>query len=105
MAWLRPTLPVPGSEIGGETFDTAFGDPDVAPVARADPLVCDMAPSRMGMMMSAFDTMDTVKRDAPEKLKVGAEKAGNIVVQIRVRRNSVHLGGMLSSPRAQRIGG
>lgn len=43
----------------------------VAPVARADPLVCDMAPPRLGYMLGNFRAMDMVKREAPEKLKVG----------------------------------
>eukprot|EP00178_Gracilaria_changii_P014047 TRINITY_DN39827_c0_g1_i1.p1 TRINITY_DN39827_c0_g1~~TRINITY_DN39827_c0_g1_i1.p1 ORF type:complete len:205 (+),score=26.41 TRINITY_DN39827_c0_g1_i1:60-617(+) len=68
--WLMPTLPVPGAEIGGETFDTAFGDPAVGPVARADPLVCEMATPRLGYMLGNFRAMDMVKREAPEKLKV-----------------------------------
>eukprot|EP00903_Cladosiphon_okamuranus_P011219 g10585.t1 len=70
VGWLMPTLPVPGSEIGGETFDTAFGDPDVGPVARADPLVCEMAPPRLGYMMGNFKGMDKAKLEASEKLKV-----------------------------------
>eukprot|EP00752_Nemacystus_decipiens_P017885 g16034.t1 len=68
--WLLPTLPVPGAEIGGETFDTAFGDPAVGPVARADPLVCEMASPRLGYMLGNFRAMDMVKREAAEKLKV-----------------------------------
>jgi len=70
VGWLIPTLPVPGSAVGGETFDTAFGDPAVGPVARTDPLVCEMAPMRFGYLMSLLNAMDVVKRDAPEKLKV-----------------------------------
>ena len=69
-----PKLSVPGSAVGGETFDTAFGDPAVGPVARADPLVCEMAPMRFGYMMGFLNAMDDVKRDAPEKLKVRVEK-------------------------------
>lgn len=76
VGWLIPTLPVPGSAIGGETFDTAFGDPAVGPVARADPLVCEMAPMRFGYLIGILNAMDLVKRDVPEKLKVGVEKTG-----------------------------
>eukprot|EP00903_Cladosiphon_okamuranus_P019557 g17987.t1 len=70
VGWFMPTLPVPGAELGGETFDTAFGDPAVGPVARADPLVCEMAPQRLGYVMGGFKAMDMVKREAAANLKV-----------------------------------
>lgn len=43
----------------------------VGPVARADPLVCDMVTPRLGYMLGNFRAMDMIKREAPEKLKVG----------------------------------
>ncbi|CAM9986412.1 unnamed protein product [Ectocarpus fasciculatus] len=70
VGWLMPSLGVPGSAVGGETFDTAFGDPAVGPVARADPLVCEMAPLRFGYMLGFLNGMDVMQREGPVKLKV-----------------------------------
>ncbi|CAM9792396.1 unnamed protein product [Ectocarpus sp. 6 AP-2014] len=70
VGWLIPSLGVPGAAIGGETFDTAFGDPAVGPAARADPLVTEMAPPRLGMMLGFLKAMDVTKREGPVKLKV-----------------------------------
>lgn len=64
VAWLLPTTAVPGQDIGGDTFETAFGDPAVAPVAREDPLVIDKEPPRLGYMMSAMNAMDLVTQEA-----------------------------------------
>ncbi|CAM9980107.1 unnamed protein product, partial [Hapterophycus canaliculatus] len=69
VGWLMPTMGVPGAAIGGETFDTAFGDPAVGPVAREDPLVCEMATLRLGQMLGMLKAMDVVKREAPRKLQ------------------------------------
>lgn len=70
MGWLFPTLAVPGAAVGGKTFDTAFGDPEAGPAARADPLVCEMAPPRLGYMLGFLDAMDVVNREAAGKIKV-----------------------------------
>ncbi|CAM9975822.1 unnamed protein product [Ectocarpus sp. 12 AP-2014] len=70
VGWLMPTLGVPGAAVGGETFDTAFGDPAVGPAARADPLVTEMAPLRFGYMLGFLKGMDVVRREGPAKLKV-----------------------------------
>ncbi|CAN0551409.1 unnamed protein product, partial [Ectocarpus sp. 12 AP-2014] len=58
VGWFMPTLGVPGAAVGGETFDTAFGDPAVGPAARADPLVTEMAPLRFGYMLGFLKGMD-----------------------------------------------
>lgn len=79
ISWLLPTMAVPGEDVGGDTFDRAFGDPAVAPVARADPLVADKAPQRLGYMMGALDAMDLVKRDAAKKIKVRGWAGGEDV--------------------------
>ena len=67
---LMPRIGVPGQDIGGDTFDRAFGDPAVGPVARADPLVADKVVPRLGVMTGALDAMDMVKREAPKKITV-----------------------------------
>lgn len=69
VGWLMPTLGVPGAAVGGETFDTAFGDPAAGPAARDDPLVCEMATPKLGIILGMLSAMDVVKREAPEKLK------------------------------------
>eukprot|EP00752_Nemacystus_decipiens_P017862 g16014.t5 len=83
VGWLMPTLPLPGSEIGGETFETAFGDPAVGPVARADPLTCEMEPPRLGYVMGNFRAVDMVKRQAPENLRLKAKS----VLMIHYKRD------------------
>lgn len=70
ISWLVPTMALPGQDIGGETFDRAFGDPEVGPVARADPLVVDKEPPRLGYMTGALNAMDLVKTNAAGKAKV-----------------------------------
>lgn len=73
---LLPMLGVPGQAIGGETFEGAFGDPEVGPLAREDPLVMDKEVPRLGFMTSVLDAQGIVKKMAAEKIKVRVE--GNI---------------------------
>lgn len=72
VSYLWPSLAVPGAAIGGESFEGAFGDPAVGPVARADPLVTEMEPPRLGFMTGVMNTMDLVKKESAEKVKVRA---------------------------------
>lgn len=70
LGWLLPMLGVPGQAIGGETFEGAFGDPEVGPLAREDPLVMDKEVPRLGLMTSVLDAQGIVKKMAAEKITV-----------------------------------
>lgn len=68
-ATIYPTMPIP-LPIGGETFDRAFGSSEAAKFAREDPLVCDTALPRVGMISSTLDALFRVHRNGPEKINV-----------------------------------
>ncbi|CAM9409300.1 unnamed protein product, partial [Sphacelaria rigidula] len=44
----------------------AFGDPEVGPAAREDPLVIDKEPPRLGYMVGALDAMALAQKDGPK---------------------------------------
>lgn len=76
LAWFFPTMGVPGAAIGGKTFDEAFGDPTIGAIARADPLVTEEAPPRIGFGLSFLAARDRVVKEAPEAITV--DKVGTL---------------------------
>lgn len=69
VAAIRPTMPIP-MPIGGDTFERAFGNSDAAKLAREDTLVCELAPPRVAMFISCFDTLSRVHQMAPMNVRV-----------------------------------
>ncbi|CAN0228709.1 unnamed protein product [Discosporangium mesarthrocarpum] len=71
VSWFSPKTSVP-QEVGGDTFDGAFGDPSLGALARADPLVCENAPVRLGTLVTFLTAMNRAKSEG-HKLDVGKE--------------------------------
>eukprot|EP00171_Calliarthron_tuberculosum_P002939 IDg2939t1 len=67
--WPHAVFP---SDIGGDTFDMAFGDPAMARLAHEDPLVCDKAPARIGNGVQLINAMHRVRKEAPDAVNINS---------------------------------
>ncbi|KAI0562291.1 Hydrolase alpha/beta fold family [Gracilaria domingensis] len=56
-----PSLPVPGEEISGETWDAAFGDDTSADIARQDEFVLYNVPVRIGTASAMLGAMQDIE--------------------------------------------
>lgn len=67
-----PTLALPGDEIGGETWDEAFGDKDLAELSKEDPYVGYRVPILLGpaaCLLRATDNVETALRRGQLEMK------------------------------------
>jgi alpha-beta hydrolase superfamily lysophospholipase len=67
-----PTLPVPGENMSGKTWDQAFGDPVAIAVSKEDPLTMYGEPLRFGFSAKVLPQMDRVARVAADGIAVPA---------------------------------
>ncbi|CAD7703869.1 unnamed protein product [Ostreobium quekettii] len=71
---LFPRLVMPGNELSGESFDLAFGDAEVAEMAKRDPLVQYGEDVRIGTMAGALSACDELES------RFGELAVGSVVV-------------------------
>lgn len=67
VAKLVPALPVPGEEISGETWDSAFGDGISADIARKDKHVLFDVPLRIATASVMLGAMEDIERSLNER--------------------------------------
>ncbi|CAD7703868.1 unnamed protein product [Ostreobium quekettii] len=79
---LFPRLVMPGDEFSGDNFDQAFGDREVAEMAKRDPLVQYGGDVRIGPIARALRACDELERRMGELAVVVLQNEGDVRTEI-----------------------